>query len=182
VDLRRLSLGERVAAGSGVALLACLFLDWLEELTAWELLAFVDVLLALLALTAVALALARGAGSHLPRWALAQVGVIACTLMLAFVIEGSEQAIGIWLGTLAAAGILGGGAAPPRQKARPRRPLRPHPRVEEGRRSPRGERPARPSEPSQPPVHASAPEAAPSRPLEGSEGSLEGGEREPGAT
>lgn len=168
MELRRVSLGERIAAGSGVALFVCLFLDWLEELTAWELFAFVDVLLALLALTAVALAIARGAGVNLPRWSPAQVGVLALTITLAFLIEGSEQATGIWLCALAAAGILLGGAAVPRRDARQRRPQRPRPRVEERRSPPPEAQPPNPSEPSQ--RHARTPEAATNRPLEAGEG------------
>ncbi len=158
-----MTVGDRIAAGSGVALFVSLFLDWLEELTAWELFAFVDVLLGLLAFTAVVLALARGAGAHPPRWALVQVGVVALTLTLAFLIEGAEQATGIWVCAVAAAGILYGGALVPRPEARPRRPQRSRPRAEERRTRPREERPAGPTDPSQG-QHSPAPEAPPNRP------------------
>lgn len=159
-----MSFGERIAAVSGVVLFVSLFLDWLEELTAWELFGFVDVLLALLALTAVALAVARGAGVNVPRWPLVQVGVVALTLAVAFLIEGSEQATGIWLCALAAAGMLSGGAAVPRRARRPRRPQRPRPRVEERPIPPRGERPAGASEPSQLQTRPHAPGARRSLP------------------
>lgn len=159
---------------SGVALFVCLFLDWLEELTAWELFAFVDVLLALLALTAAALAVARGAGVNVPRWALVQVGVIALTLTLAFLIEGSEPATGLWLCALAAAGILSGGAAVRRRDVRQRRPERPRPRVDERPTPPREERPVGASEPSHLRTHPRAPEGVPKRPLEPGEGAPEG--------
>lgn len=181
MDLRRVSIGEWVAAGSGVALFVGLFLDWLEELSAWKLFTFVHVLLALLGLTAVALAFARGAGLHLPRWPLVQVGVIALTLTLAFLIEGSEQGTGIWLSALAGAGILLGGAAVPRQVARPRRPRRPRPRIDEARPPPRGRPPVRATESSQVPTRPPrAPEAAPNRLLEPDEAAAERAENSAG--
>jgi len=51
----RLRDGEWLAAGGGVALLASLFLDWYGGRTAWQGLAVIDVLLALLAFVPLAL-------------------------------------------------------------------------------------------------------------------------------
>ena len=53
--MRRLRDGEWLAAGGGVALLASLFLDWYGGRTAWQGLAVIDVVLALLALVPLAL-------------------------------------------------------------------------------------------------------------------------------
>nr|MBA3421961.1 hypothetical protein [Thermoleophilaceae bacterium] len=146
MDLRRLSPGERIAAVSGIALFVSLFLDWLEELTAWELFAVVDVLFTVLALSAVAAAGARGAGINLPRWPLVQVGVVALAITLAVLVEGAERGAGIWLCAIAAAGILYGGAILPRRDAHrdgdSGRGAR-WPRSD-GPRRPRNARPARP--------------------------------------
>lgn len=141
MDLRRVSLGERIAAGSGILVFVSLFLDWFEERSAWELFAVVHVLLALLAFSAVALPVARAAGTRLPapsspRSPLAQVGVVALTITLAFVLEGSEPGAGIWLCILAALGILSGGLLTPRQEGRPRRRERRQTRAAEDRRPP----------------------------------------------
>lgn len=141
MDLRRVSLGERIAAGSAILLFVSLFVDWFEERSAWELFAVVDVLLALLAFSAVTLPLARAAGARLPtrpspRSLLAQVGVVALTTTLAFLLEGSEPGSGIWLCLLAALGILYGGLVTPSPEARPRRRERPQTRVAEERWTP----------------------------------------------
>jgi hypothetical protein len=190
VDLRRISLGERIAAGSGLVVFVSLFVDWFEERTAWELFAAVHVLLALLAFSAVTLPVARAAGARLPtrpslRSLLAQVGIVALTITLAFLLEGSEPGTGIWLCLLAALGILYGGLVTPRQETRPRRRQRPQTRVaaelwtpprpegprESEERPPAETRPDPPPEnrtgpPGQPTPTADAPEADSSRSLD----------------
>jgi len=133
VDLQSLSLGERIAAGSGAAFFLFQFLSWLETLTAWQLFDIVDVLLALLALVAVALPLAKAAGAELPirpsnKAILTRIGVIVLTVTVAFFLEGADRGVGIFLSLLAAVGILYGAVttpgdeAPPRRRDRPRRP------------------------------------------------------------
>jgi hypothetical protein len=57
--MRRLRDGEWLAGAGGVALLASLFLDWYGGQTAWEALAVIDVVLALLALVPLALVMAQ---------------------------------------------------------------------------------------------------------------------------
>jgi hypothetical protein len=57
--MRRLRDGEWLAGAGGAALLASLFLDWYGHRTAWQALAVVDVLLALLALVPLALVVAQ---------------------------------------------------------------------------------------------------------------------------
>ena len=170
--MRRVSLGERIAAGSGILVFVSLFFDWFEERSAWELFAVVHVLLALLAFSAVALPVARAAGTRLPRPSaprsvLAQVGAVALTIALAFLLEGSEPGTGIWLCILAALGILYGGLVTPSQETRPRRRERPQARGAEGRSTPprpegTPEREARPppeSRPAPPPETRTGPPA-----------------------
>lgn len=134
MDIRSLSLGERIAAASGVALFLFLFVSWLEGDHAWQLFAIVDVLLAILALSAVAIPLAHATGSELPvrpsnRTILLRVGVVAITFVLAYFLEALGDAeVGLWLSLLAAAGILYGATtmpdeeAPSRRRDRSRRP------------------------------------------------------------
>jgi hypothetical protein len=142
VDLSTLSLGERIAAVSGVALFGLLFASWLEDENAWELFTIVHVLLALLALAAVALPLARAVGSG-PRSRastpaiLTRIGIVTLTITATFLLEGEDREVGIFLAVLASGGILYGGLTTPgveaaqpgrerprqRGRERPRRPL-----------------------------------------------------------
>ena len=134
MDLKSMSLGERIAAGSGAVFFVALFLSWLEALTAWQLFDIVDVLLALLALVAVVLPLAKATGAALPirpsnKAILTRVGVIVLTVTVAFFLEGADRGFGIFLAVLAAAGMLYGALtmpgdeAPSRRRERARRPL-----------------------------------------------------------
>ena len=126
MDLQSLSLGEKIAAGSGAAFFLFLFVSWLEALTAWQLFDIVDVLLALLALVAVALPLAKAAGAELPirpsnKAILTRIGVVVLTVTVAFFLEGADRGVGIFLSVLAAAGILYGAVTMPGEEAPPRR-------------------------------------------------------------
>ena len=134
MDLKSMSLGERIAAGSGAVFFVALFLSWLEGLTAWQLFDIVDVLLALLALVAVALPLAKATGAELPirpsnKAILTRIGVIVLTVTVAFFLEGADRGFGIFLAVLAAVGMLYGALtmpgdeAPRRRRERARRPL-----------------------------------------------------------
>ena len=135
MDLKNLSLGEKIAGASGAALFLFLFVSWLEGLTAWELFDIVDVLLALLAIAAVALPLARAAGAELPikpsnKSIMTRIGVVILTVTVAFLLEGADRGVGIFLSALAAVGILygaitmpeEGAASPRRRRDRTRRP------------------------------------------------------------
>ncbi len=146
MDLKTLSLGERIAAVSGVALFGLLFFSWLENRNAWELFSITHVLLALLALAALALPLARAVGSG-PRSGasmpaiLTRIGIVTLTITAVFLLEGEDRHVGIFLAVLASAGILYGGITTPgaeasrggrgrerprrgeRERGRPRRPL-----------------------------------------------------------
>ena len=144
MDLRTLSLGERIAAVSGVALFGLMFASWLENESAWQLFDIVDVLLAVLALATVALPLAKAMGREPGSPAsmsaiLTRIGIVTLTITATFLIEGDDldREVGIFLAVLASAGILYGaittpaleaprrGRERPRQRARerPRRPL-----------------------------------------------------------
>jgi peptidoglycan/LPS O-acetylase OafA/YrhL len=121
MDLRRLRSGEWVAAVSGVALLVSLFLPWYgagpEDASAWEALAAIDVALALVAASAVAL-LVITASQRVPAVPIALsafvtlAGLIGLVLVLVRVasvpgdFDGREWAL--WLGLLAAIGIVAG--------------------------------------------------------------------------
>ncbi|HYZ70060.1 MAG TPA: hypothetical protein VE528_00230 [Thermoleophilaceae bacterium] len=134
MDLKSLSLGERIAAVSGAALFVFTFVAWLEGSNAWELFSLTDVLLSLLALIAVALPLVKAVGSEPPLrvstgTVLARAGLVALTITAVFLIEARDRDPGIFLAVLASAGILyggmsssepaGGGAR--RSRERPRR-------------------------------------------------------------
>jgi hypothetical protein len=134
VDLKSLSMGERIAAGSGAALFFFLFPSWIQGQSGWELFKIVDVLLAILALAAVAFPLAKAAGYKQQlrpsdRALLTRIGAVALVLVLAYFLEAFNTAqVGLWLSVLAAAGLFYGAVttpgeeAPPRRRDRARRP------------------------------------------------------------
>jgi hypothetical protein len=119
MDLRRLRAGEWVAAASGVALLVSLFLPWYgpESRTAWESLAAIDVLLALVAATGVLLAIAT-ATQAVPAVPIALsalvtfAGIFGVLLVLFRVLDLPDGASGrewaLWLGLAGAVGIVAG--------------------------------------------------------------------------
>jgi hypothetical protein len=123
MDLRRLRSGEWVAAVSGVALLVSLFLPWYgagpQDASAWEALAAIDIALALVAASAVAL-LVITASQRVPAVPIALsafvtlAGLIGLLLVLVRVasvpgdFDGREW--GLWLGLVATIGIVAGGS------------------------------------------------------------------------
>lgn len=123
MDLRRLRAGEWIAGVSGVVLLTSLFLPWYggseNDVSAWESLAAIDVLLALVAAFGVLLAIVTAA-QQVPAVPIALsalvlivalVGVILVLLRIADVpgdVAGREW--GLWLGLAGAVGIAAGAA------------------------------------------------------------------------
>jgi hypothetical protein len=122
MDPRRLRPGEWIAALSGVALLVSLFLPWYGggakgDASGWEALAAVDIALALVAAFGVSL-LAITAAQSVPAVPIALsamvtlVGLIGVVLVLIRAanmpagFDGREP--GVWLGLLAAIGIVAG--------------------------------------------------------------------------
>ena len=75
MDTSKLSVGDQIAAASGLVLLIVLFLPWYgvdvnvggfsasESVNAWEAMGFIDILLFLVALTAIGVPVARATGS-----------------------------------------------------------------------------------------------------------------------
>jgi hypothetical protein len=123
MDLRRLRAGEWIAAASGAALMASLFLPWYggaeETLSAWESLAALDVLLAFVAATGVLLLIVTAA-QGVPAVPIALsvfvvlaglFGVVLVLIRLASVPgEGLGREWGVWLALAGAAGLVAGAA------------------------------------------------------------------------
>jgi hypothetical protein len=124
MDLRRLRAGEWLAALSGVALLVSLFLPWYgageqDEASGWQALAAVDIALALVAAFGVSL-LAITASQRVPAVPIALsaivtlvglIGVVLVLIRLANIPGGFDgRELGVWLGLLAAIGMVAGAA------------------------------------------------------------------------
>jgi hypothetical protein len=121
MDLRRLRVAEWITALSGTALLVSLFLPWYtssaDDATAWQALAVIDVLLALVAAFGVALlpitASQRTAAVPIAFSALVSLaGVIGVLLVLfraANLPDGADgRGWALWLALAAALGIVAG--------------------------------------------------------------------------
>lgn len=119
MDVRRLRTGEWVAAASGMVLLLALFLPWYtvdpgQSTTAWESFAILDIVLALIAASAVALLLVT-ATQPVPAVPVALAalvaiaGFVATVLVLIRVVELPDGAAGrewaLWLGFAGSLGI-----------------------------------------------------------------------------
>jgi hypothetical protein len=135
MDLRRLRVGEWIAALAGLVLLVSLFIPWYGEphTTAWEALAVNDVLLAAFALFAVALLFvtAMQAAPAVPIFLdalVALAGMVASVLVLVrvgFLPDGADsREAGLWLGLAGALGVAVGGWISMRDQrlSRPGRP------------------------------------------------------------
>ena len=132
MDASRLSFGEKVAGGSGLALLIFMFVPWYaedtglgpESLSAWSAFAFIDLLLFLVAAVAIAMAIARAAGAMpgdlpaSPGTIVAAAGALATLLVLYRILELPSpdiadadigRKVGVYLGLIAAVGIAFGG-------------------------------------------------------------------------
>jgi hypothetical protein len=123
MDARRVRAGEWMAAASGTALLLALFLPWYEleggaTASAWDSLAALDVVLAVIAVAAVALLLVT-AGQRVPAVPIAldalvaPAGLIAGVLVTVRVLNLPDAAAargwGLWLALAASLGIVAGG-------------------------------------------------------------------------
>jgi peptidoglycan/LPS O-acetylase OafA/YrhL len=130
MDLRRLRAGEWLAALSGFALLASLFLPWYgpESVTGWEALTAIDVLLAFVAASGVLLAIVT-ANQRVPAVPVALSALIALfglfgvILVLIRVLDLPDWAGGrewaLWLGLAGAVGIVAGSILAMRDEIRP---------------------------------------------------------------
>jgi hypothetical protein len=122
LDLRRLRLGEWIAAAGGVAMIVALALPWYEvggeAASGYEAFTVIDVLLTLIALLALSLpvlqasrdspALPVGAAVLTAAW-----GIVGILLVLFRLIDdpftGSSLRIGAWIGLAAAVAIEAAG-------------------------------------------------------------------------
>jgi len=125
MDLRRLRAGEWVASAFGLALLVALFLPWYGTgdtgggtLSGWQSLGILDVLLAIVALSAflipVVTAFHRVPAVPLAHQSLtALAGVVALLLVLIRVLNMPDWAVerewGLWIALAASFGVTAGG-------------------------------------------------------------------------
>jgi hypothetical protein len=134
--MSRLSRGELIAGGSGLALLVVMFLPWYgvdvnlggfsasESGNAWEVFSYIDIVLFLVGAAAVGLAVARLADVALPPdlpvgTILTGLGALAVLLVLYRIIDvpGTDipatvdfgRKFGLFLGLIAAGGVAYGG-------------------------------------------------------------------------
>jgi hypothetical protein len=135
MDLRRLRVGEWIAALAGLVLLVSLFLPWYGEpnTTAWEALAVNDLLLAVFALFAVAVLIVTAIqpAPAVPIFMdalVALAGMVASVLVLVrvgFLPDGADsREAGLWLGLAGALGVAAAGWISMRDQrlSRPGRP------------------------------------------------------------
>ena len=112
-DPGRISPGETIAGGAGIALFIFLFLHWFTGASAWSAFDAVDFLLAGIALLAVGVAGARAMGNDIlgrnTGTVLAVSGIVASSIILTFVLEGNGRKIGLYLAFLAALALAYGG-------------------------------------------------------------------------
>jgi hypothetical protein len=112
-DPGRISPGETIAGGAGIALFLFLFLHWFVGASAWSAFDVIDFLLAAIALFAVAVAGARAMGNDLlgsrTGLLLLLAGTVATSIILTFVLEGDGRKIGLWLAFVAAIALAYGG-------------------------------------------------------------------------
>ena len=123
MDLRRLRAGEWITGAAGALLLVSLFLPWYGEadadasVTAWETLAILDVVLALIAAAAVLLLFVT-ATQNVPGVPIAMTSLVALAGLIALVLvlirvadlpDGAEgREWGLFIGLAGAVGIVGG--------------------------------------------------------------------------
>ena len=140
MDLSRLTLGERIAGASALALLIFMFLPWYaqddsrlgqQSFSAWHAFAWIDVALLLVAGLAIAAAAARAARlvppplPVAPSTMVAVAGMLAALLILLRTLDlpsptlsgvEVERRAGLYLGLLAALGVAAGGVVAMRER------------------------------------------------------------------
>ena len=135
MDTSRISFGEMITGISGIVLFILMFLPWFGperapvSLSAWTSFSFIDILLFLVCVVAVALPALRAAGAMpaglpaSPGQIAALAGVIAFLLVLFRLLVPPEfglqldREIGVYLGLIAALGIAIGGYLAMRERA-----------------------------------------------------------------
>jgi hypothetical protein len=120
MKLERLNSGERIAAGSALALFVCMFFGWFnfgfDTFNAWEALHYISPILTIAIAFTLGVALMKASGRSLgdvpDRMAIFVLGCLATILVLFRLIDpvsSSSAEAGMFLGLLAAAGIVVGG-------------------------------------------------------------------------
>lgn len=136
MDRSRISFGEMIAGASGILLFIFMFIGWFGperapgSLSAWSSFSFIDILLFLACVVAVALPALRAAGAMpaglpaSPGQIAAIAGAVAFLLILFrllvppdFGLLQLDREIGVYLGLIAAAGIAVGGYVAARERA-----------------------------------------------------------------
>jgi len=126
VDTSRISFGEMVAGIAGAILFISLFMNWVDSdfgsASGWESFDIIDIILAAIALSGVALALIRASGTSLnlpapPGLIIAVDGGIATIVVLTVLLEADDRGIGIFLAFLASLAMAYGGYASIRERA-----------------------------------------------------------------
>ena len=118
MDLRRLRAGEWLAAAGGALLVASLFMPWYDDVSGFEALSVIDILLVLVAAVAFALAILQ-ATQTTPALPVAfgvltvTIGAIGVLLVLYRLIDAPGDVggpgAGAWLGLVAAVALTVGG-------------------------------------------------------------------------
>jgi hypothetical protein len=120
MKLERLNSGERIAAGSALALFVCMFFGWFnfgfDTFNAWEALHYISPILAIAIAFTLVVAFMKATGRSLgdipDGMAIFVLGCLATILVLIRLIDpvsSSSAEAGMFLGLLAAAGIVVGG-------------------------------------------------------------------------
>ena len=111
----RSNLGYLIAAAGGLLLFLSLFLSWFSvpggSASLWEIFSGVDILLAILGLAVATLAGGHALGRPpvaVPPVVLTVLGIVAVTLVVEYVLESDNAALGAFIGLLASAAILAG--------------------------------------------------------------------------
>ena len=114
----RVSYGSLAAGIGGIILVISLFLPWFSSggfsQSGWESASFIDIVLFVIGVLAVAYAVFEvtgraGSVRYVSARPLQVLGIVATSLAWATIFEGSDQAIGLWLAGLSALAILAGG-------------------------------------------------------------------------
>jgi hypothetical protein len=131
MDLRRLRAGEWITGLGGAALLVALFLPWYEEgavsPTGWEAFAVLDVIFALVALSALLVPVLT-AQQRTPAVPLALEALVALAGLVAVVLalirvaslpgDASGRELGVWLGLVSSLVIFAGAGIAMRDERR----------------------------------------------------------------
>jgi Protein of unknown function (DUF2510) len=114
----RSNLPSLIAAAGGAVLILSLFLSYLSigdaSASGWESFSFVDIVLVVIGIVAIAVGVSKSTGATLPvPWIgeqlLKLLGVIATTIVLTFIVEADNLGFGAFVGLLGALAILAGG-------------------------------------------------------------------------